>query len=1081
MDRQDSLSRHKKPKAERTKKEEIPRFASFRRNDDHSAKDRESGQHNAVQDGTRSKSRSRKRRRLSGDNVTARESRKARDGASLPLNPWQQNLEEVNRLCSFDSEGDPSILAYSGLNHYAIPKYSRFGAGSLIGCPRSQKIDRSSSNDKGLVIGLDRRDQPNTRDTNGLRKTARLGTPDFMIKSQAHNDSVLDGTADFIQLDCAPSVRKSRAEDHSKSNQLSLDSDNCRYKSIEGKVSEQDRHPDNDFQYRRRTPPVQRKNNSTQRAESLSGDRRRVFSQRVDADPEDLEAWLGLLSCQDRTIGCLIHTQPEKYSNAEVKISIFEEALLHVRNQKARERLLLGLMQEAAIVWDTVKLSTRWKSVLEANPDYLSLWTRYLDFEQTNFLDFRYEAVLKVYLDCLEVLRHAGNKVAPGDAKESRLFEIHVHVLLRMTLFMREAGFAEHGIATWQALLEFEFFRPCRFETEVPNSSLYSKHDIAISFEDFWESEVARIGEDGSKGWAHFDEKRGEPLSSKIPTAKVKEPSSNAFAAWLAFERQQSLRSHEPARTSDEAAEDDPCRVILYADVQFFCITAPNPPSRHILLNAFLAFCHLPQYQTETAMQEPSSWWTDGYIRNQLLYQHGQHGESPFDFFMWNYRIDEDTLFADSEKWFSAFSDAQHSSSAEVHKPVTEAWCLCALKALAASNAVGDAFAEYCLAFELKVSPSTVRNTAKSLLKKEPSSLRLYKVYAILEYRFGNAISGENVLITALNMSKQLSDHQRGSISLWRTWIRELLSIGKNAEAFQRLLSFADKRLFAGNADCLVGERPGGNSTLITRTETSFITIHDEFLSRGLHRSAASAAECIMMLKYLQDPSTLAPANAVFNSHVDRYSTYSQEHLHQSFAHLIHHHATHTKLVKPAQIRSLLTQSINAFPGNTIFLSLYAWNETRFRFDDRVRSIIRDVVLTPHSDSRADRSVTSHFFAIHTELSRGTDFGSNTNTIRTTFERAVGSEAGAHCAGLWKAYFLFERSNQHMQKARAIFYRGVKACPWVKEIYMLAFECMRDTEGGLSEIELKGVYDLMGEKELRLHGDLDKLIKAREG
>ncbi len=58
-------------------------------------------------------------------------------------------------------------------------------------------------------------------------------------------------------------------------------------------------------------------------------------------------------------------------------------------------------------------------------------------------------------------------------------------------------------------------------------------------------------------------------------------------------------------------------------------------------------------------------------------------------------------------------------------------------------------------------------------------------------------------------------------------------------------------------------------------------------------------------------------------------------------------------------------------------------------------------------------------------------------------------------------------------------YRGVKACPWVKELYLLAFEYLREGEGGMEDGELKGCYDLMVEREVRVHVDLEEMAEER--
>ena len=64
--------------------------------------------------------------------------------------------------------------------------------------------------------------------------------------------------------------------------------------------------------------------------------------------------------------------------------------------------------------------------------------------------------------------------------------------------------------------------------------------------------------------------------------------------------------------------------------------------------------------------------------------------------------------------------------------------------------------------------------------------------------------------------------------------------------------------------------------------------------------------------------------------------------------------------------------------------------------------------------------------------------------------------------------------------ATTVLYRGVKACPWVKELYLLPFEYLREGEGAMSEKDLRGWYEMLVEKELRVHVDLEELLEGSD-
>ena len=254
-------------------------------------------------------------------------------------------------------------------------------------------------------------------------------------------------------------------------------------------------------------------------------------------------------------------------------------------------------------------------------------------------------------------------------------------------------------------------------------------------------------------------------------------------------------------------------------------------------------------------------------------------------------------------------------------------------------------------------------------------------------------------------------------------------------------------------------------------------------LAIGADRLACLYSECLALLAYLTDKETLHAALASFASSIEFHNAHCHsgslvhELIHQARAKLLHYHTTHTKSYKPALVRSILAESVAKFPQNTMFLSLYAWNERRFRIDDAVRSTMQDVLLHNTADQRQNyrESVIPHFFAVYTELNRGITLGSNVHSIRGTFERALDSQSGKTSAAMWKLYFLFEHSRDELHKAKSIFYRSIRACPWTKELYLLPFEYL----GKIMPVEeLKGVYDTMVEKELRVHISLDDAFET---
>ncbi len=164
-----------------------------------------------------------------------------------------------------------------------------------------------------------------------------------------------------------------------------------------------------------------------------------------------------------------------------------------------------------------------------------------------------------------------------------------------------------------------------------------------------------------------------------------------------------------------------------------------------------------------------------------------------------------------------------------------------------------------------------------------------------------------------------------------------------------------------------------------------------------------------------------------------------------------------------------MAKYLTSFPRNTIFLSLYAWNERRLRVDDRVRSMLRDIVLIETNDN-----IISRVFAICYETKAG-----NVHSVHAAFENAVSNPIICANPGLWKLYLQFcVHTKDYRRRAKDVFYRGMRACPWAKSFFMLAFTEMK---GLMTFEELRSVYKVLGEKELRIHVDLEDRLEEASG
>lgn len=282
------------------------------------------------------------------------------------------------------------------------------------------------------------------------------------------------------------------------------------------------------------------------------------------------------------------------------------------------EKLLLRYMAVAESIWDPQKLLAQWKKFLDENPTATELWTTYINFRQTDFLSFTYPECLKCFHDCLALLQLAALKARIGSEERQRLETNIVYVFLRATLLMRDSGYKENAIAALQAMLELNLLRPAQM---LPPSTP-SEHDTLLGeFEKFWDSEVLRVGETGASGWAAHVAARenGEtPAPVTRPVELTPLDDEDPFGSWADAETEWSRVVTMPARTIDEAEEDDPYRVVLFSDLKslLFCLSGEVGQKR--LVDAFLLFHHLPTLYQLNLQPSGASESVDPFLRNDL-------------------------------------------------------------------------------------------------------------------------------------------------------------------------------------------------------------------------------------------------------------------------------------------------------------------------------------------------------------------------------------------------------------------------------------------------------------------------------
>ncbi|KAL4816636.1 NRDE-2, necessary for RNA interference-domain-containing protein [Aspergillus spinulosporus] len=1110
-------------------KKSIPRFASFKpqpappgtdRPSEPSSRERVKSEDKSRHRSThrskrtsehRGRSRSSDRRSDHRDSRHLRKeiSRRDKEHVRKPTPPSSDVSRDLTRDLSdiyvIDRKGDKFTLVYGTIHRYSVPHYYRIGRGRVLGLPPNYRIDRETIGENEIVVRSEtaRADSSKSRSKRLLSKPEKSRPRLLRVRPTSFANDPIAASKDFVPLS------DSQWRQHNGiASESDAEDEKYGYRSIHGKLKPEEGLP-NDLELL--TDSELSGEEAVRQDPDWDIKQRNVeLSRDVAEHPTDIDAWLRLIDHQETVLrGSSKQSSPltsaEHQSLADIKISLYEKALKKIGQGPGRDRLLIGLLEEGTKLWDTKKVLAQWQSTLKANSQYINLWVKYLDFRQTEFLNFTHRQCLATFTECLRL-----NKMSPDGPEKTC---VQIYLFLRLTLFLREAGYMEQATGLWQGFLELAFYRPQGVDVHMVTDEVLS------AFTDFWDSEVVRIGEPGAKGWknstaALFEPKTFQPQGYLNP--------KSMFASWTACEQERMLIAQLPARSLDEP-EDDPYRVVLASDLSEILSLASLPNSTSELIEGFTYFSHLPPIITVNNCRTTGCWMGDSFLRNEIsaasianlddwlpTTTKGESGISPTIFPHQYFIHDYDTYFANPENWFSSFN-AWLKATSDPACSVVRDWTRRTLRLLVDANSSDEHLAEYTVAVEFACNAKEAKKYAKSLLKKRPSSLRLYNAYALMERRDGNHAAADHVWATAISMSKSFPNQQRvDSVILWHTWIWELLEARNIAHAAHLLVSMPQN-----NIDLKTFPDASQQSSFSPANQLKLrnylLEVQESAIADRKTSIIKACSDCQAILTYLIDAQDLNKALEAYTATINRLSalpnpdsdptqtfiSYATELLHQARAKLLYYHLRTSTLYKPSAIRSILNESIASFPHNTIMLSLFAWNESRFRIEERVRGIMRDITTTttttssPFVNSNNAIPVTSHLFSIYTEFNRPTYAGSTLHSVRAAFEKAIGDQnssyssrtsTGRSSISLWKLYILFELSFSDITRAKSVFYRAMRACPWSKDILMLAFTHLREDIAarkgengkGMSFHELRHVYNVLVEKELRIHIDIER-------
>jgi hypothetical protein len=680
---------------------------------------------------------------------------------SREKNDRKHSPSQSNDLFVIDKRGDPLITQYGTNDRASVPAYYRFGAGRIIGSPGFLTIHRDRAHEEFSIRAPGEGSGSGSAFRDKALVAAANRADSKRIKPSSDQPSASE---EFIPLE--PS-RKRKHASHSPDPQLPPPD----YRSIYGKAKSPS-SSSSPTSSRSPSPTPQ----SPLPAPEISSTQTLALtlSAHVKSNPTDTRAWQELIALQDTLFsethnlppgGLNLKTADESRALAELKMGLYQEALEHVTDPKEREGLILGMMREAGRVWDEKVVAKKWDEVLATGGkgggwggSGFGLWRGRLDFEMGRVAAFAVDEIRGGMERKLAELGKVLAQTSDGGEQEEEVCEQAVYVFLRLTRLLWDAGFGELAVAAWQGVLEMTFCRPVgELNAEAATES----------FGEFWESEVARIGEEGARGWRRFveaGEDMSDPPEPRVERASDVPKTADPFRAWAAAEQQAAVKARMPARTLDEGTEDDPFRVVMFSDIKSSLVWFPSSVLARVkplLADAFLVFCGLPPagisgekfaallrnpfvagkgHGLDLSLNRTDAETTLDLSRRAPVFR--QQGNSM--------AISPELLFS-GDSWFR-YLDKWSNTYQSGGRQIEGSWALRTVGYLVKDCGM-EALAEYYLAMEWLNEPTGARKVAKGLLKQYSSNIRLYNAYALVEWANQNTEVSHKVLSSAAGLA----------------------------------------------------------------------------------------------------------------------------------------------------------------------------------------------------------------------------------------------------------------------------------------------------------------------------------------
>ncbi|KAI8057134.1 NRDE-2, necessary for RNA interference-domain-containing protein [Syncephalis plumigaleata] len=766
----------------------------------------------------------------------------------------------------------------------------------------------------------------------------------------------------------------------------------------------------------------------------------------VQQYPNDVDGWLRRIAFQDEQLTWSSNRKATaRHALLEVKLAIYEKALEYCPED---ERLLIGYMESGETIWDTSHLLNQWDDILKRHSDHLPLWIKYLNSYQHRSQVFKVTSCLGAYEQCI-VTYYEYLWQHPEGREAIELS--YVRVFQRACQLLYDSGYTERAISCYQAMIELSYFSPSSNELTLNTWEILRKQ-----FEFYWEQGFPRIGQKNARGWWKYIEDDDEINSDSDDESSQRRQQSTkgTSSSWIYKEKQMEEDGILPTLDLSEDT-DDPYRTVMFEDIQsllFPPLVSNTAQSRLITgLTSLLGFTHCQPGQSSADLSRLDSYLHEEAINNRQLQQWLQ-------------------LLIRTESIDDNDNDEQTASISSIGLPTFN----------------------YPQSLSLVVDEEYM-NPVYTL---PPLYITHFYRYMLIQLApLMKHIHGYAVLITLLPMDDILLlldtlrvTHLLDELgSLAYQCIQTRLSLASEDKIYKmaynqlpqeiaftgqwwsemQALHLLMHTVLSSNRSMTTGEQQGTTAqwTPIQQLkarkiyhsviDTEILAHYNDYLD---DEQAVGIVGCVTLFEYLT--RGISGAHQVYErvltslDEMGRGQSVRAE-LIQVQLYLIHQSIC--TIYRPGDFRDRLDDALARFPHNTFLLSAYLTNETRFKIENRMRRSLDDLL---HRQS----SHWLRLFSIYAEL-RYHPGQYNANRVRHLLDEAIEDNCGVSSVSLWTIYILFELQQNNLSRAKQIYLRAIRACPWHKGMYLLAYSILNQV---FEEREQSEILELMMEKEIRL-------------